>query len=159
MVIPLKLYSQMKVGMWPDCHWKGRLLWNEKYQTEVCKEKVISLCEHVADCYSIIASSMIILEFKMIKTIQLFAMYEFCKKNACIMLTRSVFIVQVFYTDGESEDITLDKFDALIRNSSWRLQVLVILGYVPSVSTQNGFYSDKAKVYIIQFCGHCLIKV
>lgn len=54
--------------------------------------------------------------------------------------------LQVIYTDGESEEITLQKFDALIRNSSWRLQVMVVLGYVPAVTTQKGFFSDKAKV-------------
>jgi hypothetical protein len=40
----------------------------------------------------------------------------------------------------------LDKFDILMRNESWRYQVLLVQGYIPSRSTQKGKYSTENKV-------------
>lgn len=53
---------------------------------------------------------------------------------------------QVSYTDGEFEELTLSALDSLTRSDTWRLQVLVIQGYVPPTSSQDGHYTDKAKV-------------
>jgi hypothetical protein len=55
-------------------------------------------------------------------------------------------LCHVCYTDGEVEDLTLSAFDRLIRSETWRLQVLLVQGYVPVLSQHDGFYSDKLKV-------------
>ena len=46
----------------------------------------------------------------------------------------------VTYTDGEREDINLKAFDTLMRNDTWRSQVIILQGYVPALSTQAGRY-------------------
>ena len=56
------------------------------------------------------------------------------------------------YQDGEREDITLRKFDLLIRNETWRKQVIFVQGYVTPISTQSGFFGSKKKVRIICHC-------
>ena len=56
------------------------------------------------------------------------------------------YLLQVSYTDGEFEELTLHALDSLVRSEAWRLQVLVVQGFVPSVSKQDGHYNDKAKV-------------
>ena len=50
------------------------------------------------------------------------------------------------YTDGEFEELSLHSMDSLLRSDAWRLQVLVVQGYVPFASKQDGHYNDKAKV-------------
>ena len=52
------------------------------------------------------------------------------------------------YVDGERENISLRKFDLLIRNETWRKQVLFIQGYVKATSTQSGYFGSKKKVSI-----------
>lgn len=54
-------------------------------------------------------------------------------------------LCHVCYTDGEVEDLTIHAFDRLIRSETWRLQVLLVQGYVPTLSQHDGFYSDKPK--------------
>lgn len=52
------------------------------------------------------------------------------------------YICSVTYTDGEREDVNLRTFDILLRNEPWRMQVLIMQGYVPTISKANGRYSD-----------------
>lgn len=40
-------------------------------------------------------------------------------------------VCTVFYADGDIEDLDLRALDILIRNDSWRKQVLIVQGYVP----------------------------
>jgi hypothetical protein len=51
-----------------------------------------------------------------------------------------------YYTDGEKEVIDLYTFDVLIRNDGWRQQLLMLQGFIPSLSVQQGSYFDKPKV-------------
>lgn len=60
-------------------------------------------------------------------------------------------ICRVYYTDGEVEDLTLQAFDRLIRSDTWRLQVLLLQGFVPFLSEMEGYYSDKPKVLLSYF--------
>ena len=62
-----------------------------------------------------------------------------------ILLT---FIYKVFYNDDQIEDLALSTLDILLRNDSWRLQVLIIQGYIPAMSSQVGFFSAENKVNI-----------
>ena len=55
-------------------------------------------------------------------------------------------ICTVFYTDGEQEDIDIKTFDTLIRNESWRLQLLIVQGFIPPLSVQKGYYYDRSRV-------------
>lgn len=57
--------------------------------------------------------------------------------------------IQVFYNDNQIEDLTLRTLDTLLRNETWRLQVLLIQGYIPSKSTLKGFYSQEPQVRYI----------
>lgn len=52
----------------------------------------------------------------------------------------------MIYTDDETEVLTAAKLDKLLRNDSWRLQVLMIQGYVPTVSMHSGLYSKQPHV-------------
>ena len=54
----------------------------------------------------------------------------------------------VVYNDGVRENLSIRKFDNLIRNDAWRKLVLFIQGYIPYVSSQTGFYGSKKKVSI-----------
>jgi hypothetical protein len=53
---------------------------------------------------------------------------------------------QVFYTDNQMEDVSLTTFDTLARNEAWRLQVLLIQGYIPASSTIDGNYARYSQV-------------
>lgn len=55
-------------------------------------------------------------------------------------------ICSAVYGDGERENLTLQKFDLLIRNETWRNQLLFLQGYVPAVSTQSGYFGAQKKV-------------
>ena len=55
-------------------------------------------------------------------------------------------ICSAVYVDGEREHLSLRKFDLLIRNESWRRQLMFIQGYVPMASSQTGFFGSKKKV-------------
>lgn len=55
-------------------------------------------------------------------------------------------ICSVVYVDGERENLSLRKFDLLIRNESWRRQAMFLQGYVPATSTQSGFFGSQKKV-------------
>lgn len=57
-------------------------------------------------------------------------------------------INQVWYVDGEREDLSLAAVDSLLRSEAWRVQVLLAQGYTPIASKQDGFYSDAPKVPI-----------
>jgi hypothetical protein len=50
----------------------------------------------------------------------------------------------IFYSDGEEENISLRIFDVLLRNKSWRLQVLMLQGYVPAHSLKIGTFQMKS---------------
>jgi hypothetical protein len=54
--------------------------------------------------------------------------------------------MKVHYIDGEKEDLTLSSLQVLLRNESWRLQVLLAQAYVHAFSTVEGYYSHKPKV-------------
>ena len=54
--------------------------------------------------------------------------------------------MQVFYIDNESEEMTLNTLDILVRNEQWRKQILLIQGYVPRKSLQTGNYSHAPQV-------------
>lgn len=56
------------------------------------------------------------------------------------------FFFKVIYTDNAIEDLPLKTLDVLLRNDSWRLQVLMIQGFVPALSTQVGNYSTETTV-------------
>eukprot|EP01038_Epipyxis_sp_PR26KG_P004789 gene4789-6716_t len=53
---------------------------------------------------------------------------------------------KVFYTDNQVEDMNLHTFDVLIRNETWRLQVLMIQAFVPTLSILPGNYSIEPQV-------------
>jgi len=55
-------------------------------------------------------------------------------------------MMQVFYIDNESEEMTLNTLDILVRNEQWRKQILLIQGYVPRKSLQTGNYSHAPQV-------------
>jgi hypothetical protein len=55
-------------------------------------------------------------------------------------------ICSAVYVDGEREHLSLRKFDLLVRNESWRRQVMFLQGYVPMSSTQTGFFGSQKKV-------------
>ena len=59
-------------------------------------------------------------------------------------------ICSAVYGDGERENLTLQKFDLLIRNETWRNQILLLQGYVPALSTQSGFFGAQKKVCSIK---------
>lgn len=48
--------------------------------------------------------------------------------------------------DGESESVSLRTFDILMRNGSWRLQVLLVQSYIPAATETEGWFGTKAKV-------------
>jgi hypothetical protein len=56
------------------------------------------------------------------------------------------FICKVFYTDGQIEDVSLATFDILIRNDSWKKQVMLVQGFVPSLSLLSGNFSSEPQV-------------
>jgi hypothetical protein len=69
-------------------------------------------------------------------------------------IDESTTICSVVYVDGEREDITLRQYDVLIRNESWRKQILFVQGFVPATSKQSGFFGNKKKVgsnYVVYF--------
>jgi hypothetical protein len=72
--------------------------------------------------------------------------YEYDYDKSDLTSSGETKLCHVHYLDGEIEDLTLASFDRLIRSETWRLQVLLLQGYVPSISQQEGFYSDKPKV-------------
>ena len=58
------------------------------------------------------------------------------------------YVVSVVYSDGDREDMSLRTLDILLRNDTWRPQVLIMQAYVPSLSIQLGRFSadGEAKV-------------
>lgn len=56
----------------------------------------------------------------------------------------------MFYNDDQIEDLALSTLDVLLRNDSWRLQVLIIQGYVPAMSSQIGHFSAENKVNLLE---------
>jgi hypothetical protein len=56
------------------------------------------------------------------------------------------FLCTVTYVDGEQEDLTAQRLDLLMHNDNWRMQILLLQGYVPAVSRQTGNYELGANV-------------
>ena len=56
------------------------------------------------------------------------------------------FIATVYYKDGDEEHLSEQTFDLLIGKPSWRQQVLFMQAYVPRLSIQKGFYSERPVV-------------
>ena len=56
------------------------------------------------------------------------------------------FLCTVTYVDGEQEDLTAQRLDLLMHNDNWRMQILLLQGYVPKVSRQFGNYELAANV-------------
>lgn len=54
--------------------------------------------------------------------------------------------MQVYYTDGDVEDVRAKTLTLLMRNKEWRLQVLMIQGFIPSLSTHTGLFSRQPRV-------------
>jgi hypothetical protein len=52
----------------------------------------------------------------------------------------------VYYIDGEKEDLTEDAFSTVIRNSTWRSQVILVQGFVPKRSEIIGEFAFRPKV-------------
>ena len=55
-------------------------------------------------------------------------------------------VCTTFYSDGEIEHIDLSTLDILLKNETWRMQVLLAQGYVPRLSEQKGYYYERMKV-------------
>jgi len=51
------------------------------------------------------------------------------------------YVVSIIYQDGEREDVSLRTLDVLLRNDTWRPQILIMQAYIPSLSIQAGRYS------------------
>jgi len=51
------------------------------------------------------------------------------------------YVISIIYQDGEREDVSLRTLDVLLRNETWRPQILIVQAYVPSLSIQGGRYS------------------
>lgn len=66
------------------------------------------------------------------------------------------FIAKVTYSDDQSENLNLKTLEILLRNDAWRLQILMIQGYVSTTSIQTGVYSKKPNVSDCLLCSHCL---
>lgn len=49
--------------------------------------------------------------------------------------------------DGQIEKMQLHTLDTLLREDTWGRQVMIIQGYVPTVSIQTGNYSHAPQVY------------
>jgi hypothetical protein len=56
------------------------------------------------------------------------------------------FVCKVFYSDGQVEDLSMKTLDILMRNETWRMQVLLVQGYVHTLSIQTGNFSITPKV-------------
>lgn len=54
--------------------------------------------------------------------------------------------LQVFYLDGQIEKLTLRTLDTLLRDDSWGRQVMIVQGYIPTVSIQTGNFSPQPQV-------------
>lgn len=61
-------------------------------------------------------------------------------------LFRNSLRTQVFYLDGQIEKMQLHTLDTLLREDTWGRQVMIIQGYVPTVSIQTGNYSHAPQV-------------
>jgi len=55
-------------------------------------------------------------------------------------------ICSVYYKDGEEEHMDAHTFDQLIGKPVWRQQLILMQAYVPRLSTQRGFYSERPVV-------------
>ena len=53
--------------------------------------------------------------------------------------------------DGQIEKMQLHTLDTLLREDTWGRQVMIIQGYVPTVSIQTGNYSHAQQVYALVF--------
>jgi len=53
--------------------------------------------------------------------------------------------------DGQIEKMQLHTLDTLLREDTWGRQVMIIQGYVPTVSIQTGNYSHAPQVQTLQF--------
>ena len=49
---------------------------------------------------------------------------------------RNARIALIYYSDGEKELLTLHSLDNLIRSEVWRLQLIMVQGYIPPASAQ-----------------------
>jgi len=52
-------------------------------------------------------------------------------------------VCTVFYMDGNQEELDLWTLDILLQNDVWRLQILLLQGYVPSTRTLKAHYSTS----------------
>lgn len=50
--------------------------------------------------------------------------------------------------DGESENISLRTFDILMRNSAWRLQVLLVQSALVAATETEGWFGAQKKVCV-----------
>ncbi len=62
-------------------------------------------------------------------------------KNAYVEDDGEPYVVSIIYQDGDREDVSLRTLDVLLRNDTWRPQILIVQAYVPSLSIQGGRYS------------------
>ena len=53
--------------------------------------------------------------------------------------------------DGQIEKMQLHTLDTLLREDTWGRQVMIIQGYVPTVSIQTGNYSHAPQVRFFLF--------
>ena len=56
------------------------------------------------------------------------------------------YIAKVIYSDEQIELLNSKTLEILLRNEAWRLQVMMIQGYVPTLSINSGMYSQKPHV-------------
>lgn len=57
-----------------------------------------------------------------------------------------IMVATIIYADDEIEHLPLHTLDLLMRNETWRLQVLIVQGFVPTLSMQTGMYSKEPQV-------------
>jgi hypothetical protein len=55
-------------------------------------------------------------------------------------------VAKVTYADDQVETLNSKTLEILLRNEAWRMQIVMIQGYVPTISVQSGIYSQKPQV-------------
>ena len=58
--------------------------------------------------------------------------------------------VNFTYTD-QLEDLTLKKFDILMRNESWRMQVQIVQSFIPQTLSFEGQFHSEKKVFFLKY--------
>ena len=68
------------------------------------------------------------------------------KYDDCQSSQDEPYLCTVTYVDGEQEDLTAQRLDLLMHNDNWRMQILLLQGYVPVVSRLSGNYEMATNV-------------